>query len=110
MLALQSLTYKKKVLAEAKVQQDKEDRLQKKAEEDHRQALARQLKDLAINNTVMEKLAADQNEGRESLADQDRMTQIIQQLNIDQAQYDKIINDDGNAELQHDLTEYIPVH
>ena len=36
MLALQSLVYKKKVLAEARIQEDKEDRLQKEAEEDHR--------------------------------------------------------------------------
>ena len=60
----------------------------------------------------MDKLAASQNEGRVSLADQDRMTQIIQQLNIDQAQYEKLINpeDDGNAELQHDLAEFTQVH
>ena len=106
MLAMQSLVYKKKVLAETRIQEDKEDKLRRQADEDHRQALAtlqaaRQQRDLTINNTVMDKMAASQNEGRLSLADHDRMTQIMQQLNIDVSQYNKIINpeDDGNAEL-----------
>ena len=56
--------------------------MQNQAAEEHRQALAalqgaRQQRELDVNNTVMKKLSEDQLEGRESLADQDRMTQII---------------------------------
>ena len=40
MLAMQLHVYKKKVLAETRIQEDKEDRLRRQAEEDHRQALA----------------------------------------------------------------------
>ena len=40
MIEMQSHVYKKKVLAEAKVQEDKEDKMRRKVEEDHRQAVA----------------------------------------------------------------------
>ena len=107
MEALQVITTKKKLLAESKVRQDREKRLQKQSEEKGRQALAalhaaRQQRELNINNTVMEKLSVDQFQGRESLADQDRMTQIIQQLNLAEAHYDRIINneDDGEEEVE----------
>ena len=62
MLPMQSHVYKKKVLAETRIQEDKEDRLRRQAEEDHRQALAtlqaaRQQRDLTINTTMMDKVA-----------------------------------------------------
>ena len=114
--ALQEIT-SKKILAERKVRQDKEKRLQKQSEEERRQALAalqaaRQQRELN-NSTVMEKLSVDQLQGRESLAAQDRMTQIIQPQPR-QAHYDRIMNneDDGeeDAVLLQDKTDFIPVH
>ena len=119
MEALQVITMNTNLLADRKVHQDREKRLQKQSEDANRQALsalqeARQLRELNINHTVMEKLTVDQLQGRESLADQDRMTQIIQQLNIDEAHYNRIMNNEDDAEedvkLLQGEEEFIPVH
>ena len=62
MLELQSHVYKKKVLAETRIQEDKENKLRRQADEDHHQAIAtlraeRQQKDLSIKTTMMDKVA-----------------------------------------------------
>ena len=114
---MESLVYKKKVLAEAKMQEDKEDKLRRKADEEHRKDVAilqaaRQQRKVSSNGTVMDKLSVSQNEGRLSLADHDWMTQILQQLSMDMAKYKGEFNpeEDTNIELQEDLTEFIEVH
>ena len=116
---LQVITNKKKLLADRKVRQDNEKKLQKQSEDASRQVItalqeARQQRELTINNTVIENLTVDQLQGRESLADQGRMTQIIQQLNLDEAHYDRIMNneDDEEEDVQslQDEGNFILVH
>ena len=84
MEALQVITMKKKLLADRKLRQDRD----KIAEAIGGCQSPDGIRGLSAKGTQHQHHRdgeADRGPGRESLADQDRMVQIIQQVNIDEA-------------------------
>ena len=80
---MEALAKTLKVQAETKMKKDREMKMKKKAEEVQRKDLAllqasRQQRKVATNKSVMDTFTAKQIEGVVSLAEHDRVTQILQ--------------------------------
>ena len=100
---LEALAKTLKVQAEEKTKNDREMKMKKKAEEAQKKDLAllqasRKQRKVAVNNTVTETLSAMQHVGVLSLAEHDRVTQIMQQLGADIAKYGKMLKPEEDPE------------
>ena len=109
----QSVAFKSKILAETKIQEDKERAALSLAEQQHQKdkaslAEARQTRKIASIQEVMD---TQQSNGQVSLANHDQMQQILQQLNENGQDHFSFPppKEDASEEMLVDLTGYTQV-